>query len=375
MKKYQIFIIAIMIGSIISCNLPSKQNSLSEEEITEFITSHFAEKVGLDAAVEPFLEDLSDDLRVMNAMWGQANDYDHDAVKGKWFYEDSVTSEVYDINIEGNCATVMGSASDYIAGIRSAKSRWMGLVIKENKKLVWKRFMWAPERVRAMDFVWPSVDSASARSAYGDMRSAMLNFRNSDGLRMSDSLVDLYPNWASAHLGQLHYYILDGDRENLERSLEVANSKLDGASQAEQTLISAYSPELTRSERTVTLAKALSFAGDDPHIRFWYTWGLEDTNEKIAVLERGLKRQPSSSVLNNMMAYVLMDRDEEGDLDKAEQHLKVYMTVHDEPNAFDSMGDLLVKKGDIEGARKMYLTAAKMHPDFAEKSTKKAEAL
>ena len=76
-----------------------------------------------------------------------------------------------------------------------------------------------------------------------------------------------------------------------------------------------------------------------------------------------------------MMAYVLMDRNEEGDLDQAEQHLKLYMVAHDEPNAYDSMGDLLVKKGNTEGARKMYVEAANMHPDFAEVSTEKAEAL
>jgi tetratricopeptide (TPR) repeat protein len=372
MKVSKLLLSSMAISVLVACQ---PGGSLNEKEIQDFVTTHFAEKVGLDAAVEPFLEDLSDDLRVMNGMWGETSDYDHDAVKGEWFYEDSVTSEVYDINIEGGSATVMGSTSDYIAGIRSAKSRWMGLVVKENGKLVWKRFMWAPERVRAMDLVWPSVDSASARSAYGDMRYAMVNLRNSDGLRISDSLVSLYPDWASAHLGQLHYYILAGDRENLEKSLNAANSKFDGASKAEQTVISAYNPELTRSERTAMLAKALSFAGDDFHVRFWYTWGLEDTDDKIAVLERGLKRQPNSSVLNNMMAYVLMDRNEEGDLDQAEQHLKVYMTVHNEANSYDSMGDLLVKKGDKDGAKEMYLKAAEMHPDFAETSKEKAESL
>jgi tetratricopeptide (TPR) repeat protein len=372
MKTSKLLLSSMAISALVACQ---PGGTLNEEEIQDFITTHFAEKVGLDAAMEPFLEDLSDDLRVMNAMWGEVSDYDHDAVKGEWFYEDSVTSEVYDINIEGNAATVMGSTSDYIAGIRSAKSRWMGLVIKENGKLVWKRFMWAPENIRAMDFVWPSVDTASARDAYGDMRYAMLNLRNSDGLKISDSLVDLYPDWASAHLGQLHYYILAGDRKNLESSLEAASSKLEGASEAEKTLIAAYNPDLNRSERLAVLAKALGFAGDDPHIRFWYVWLLEDADEKLAVLERGLRRQPSSSVLNNMMAYVLMNRNEEGDLDQAEQHLKLYMTVHNEANSYDSMGDLLVKKGDNEGAKEMYLKAAEMHPDFAEVSTEKAEAL
>tara|TARA_B100000497_G_scaffold127498_1_gene169522 strand:+ start:120 stop:1241 length:1122 start_codon:yes stop_codon:yes gene_type:complete len=373
MKKIKMFLSAISVLAIYACQPAG--SSLNEEEIRDFVTTHFAEKVGLDAAVDPFLEDLSDDTKVMNAMWGTVRDYDKSTVKGEWFYEDSVSSEIYDINIEGSSATVIGSTSDYIAGLRSSKSRWMGLIVKENGKLVWKRYIWGSEAVRAMDMVWPSVEGEGALDSYNSMRYAMLNLRNSDGLRFSDSLVEVYPEWASAHLGQLHYYILEGDRKNLESSLQAANSKLKDASEAEKTLIAAYNPNLNRAERRAILAKALGFAGDDPHIRFWYTWLLEDPDEKIAVLTNGLKRQPSSSVLNNMMAYVLMDRNEEGDLDQAEQHLKLYMTAHDEPNAYDSMGDLLVKKGNIDGAREMYLKAASMHPDFAEVSTEKAEAL
>jgi predicted negative regulator of RcsB-dependent stress response len=52
------------------------------------------------------------------------------------------------------------------------------------------------------------------------------------------------------------------------------------------------------------------------------------------------------------------------------------MRIHpDEPNAYDSMGDLLVEMGDTEGAKEMYNKAAEMHPDFAEVSAAKAAKL
>ena len=52
------------------------------------------------------------------------------------------------------------------------------------------------------------------------------------------------------------------------------------------------------------------------------------------------------------------------------------MRVHpDEPNAYDSMGDLLVEMGDTEGAKEMYNKAAEMHPDFAEVSAANAAKL
>ena len=54
----------------------------------------------------------------------------------------------------------------------------------------------------------------------------------------------------------------------------------------------------------------------------------------------------------------------------------IFLSIHpDEPNAYDSMGDLLVKMGDTEGAKEMYNKAAEMHPDFAEVSAAKAAKL
>ncbi len=125
--------------------------------------------------------------------------------------------------------------------------------------------------------------------AYNDrMRYAMVNLRNSDGMAISDSLVEVYPDWASAHLGQLHYYILANDEANLRATLAEAQSKLEGASLAEKTLISAYNPDLTRAERRETVSgqsrcftfETLPFAGDDPMLKFWYTWTLDGNDEK-----------------------------------------------------------------------------------------------
>lgn len=348
-------------------------DTLTESEVSDFVTSHFNEKVGYDDAVDSFIEDIGEDLTVLNTLWGQSRLFPVENVEGDWFYEDSVTVEIFDIYINGGTAVVLGSDKYWIDGEATGTSRFCGTVIRENGKLVWKRYAFASENQRAADFVWPSVDGEGALDSYNAMRNAMVNLRNSDGLKMSDSLVEAYPDWASAHLGQLHYYILAGDEDNLRSKLAEAQTKLDGATAAEKTLISAYNPDLTREERRNTLAKALGFAGDDPMIRFWYTWTLDDVNDKIAVLEAGLTRFPESSVLNNMMAYVQMDA---GDLDKAEHHLNVYLRVHpDEANAYDSMGDLLVEKGDIEGAKNMYLKASEMHPDFAEVSKQKADEL
>ncbi|HAG34344.1 MAG: hypothetical protein ABS25_00475 [Cryomorphaceae bacterium BACL18 MAG-120507-bin74] len=347
--------------------------TLSESEVKDFVTTHFEEKVGYSDAVTPFLEDIGTDLTVLNTLWGESSVFPVEDVAADWFYEDSVSVEIFDLYIHGGTAVVMGSDTYWIDGEATSKSRFCGTVIKENGKLVWKRYAFASENERARDFVWPSVEGDGALDSYNTMRTAMVNLRNSDGLRISDSLVEAYPDWATAHLGQLHYYILAGDETNLRAKLAEAQSKESGCTPAEKTLISAYNPDLTREERRGILAKALGFAGDDPMIRFWYTWTLDDLEEKMAVLEAGLLRFPESSVLNNMIAYVHMDA---GELDEAAHHLNVYMRIHpEEPNAYDSMGDLLAKQGDVEGAKKMYLKASSMHPDFAEVSKRKSDEL
>ena len=66
----------------------------------------------------------------------------------------------------------------------------------------------------------------------------------------------------------------------------------------------------------------------------------------------GLKRFPESSGLNNMMAYMLQADDK---IDDAVNYLNMYMTVHPkEPNAYDSMGDMMLAKGDTTKAIEMF---------------------
>ena len=60
---------------------------------------------------------------------------------------------------------------------------------------------------------------------------------------------------------------------------------------------------------------------------------LEDIDERIENAKIGLKRFPESSLLNNMMGYLMMEK---GDLESARNHINIYMTAHpDEPNAYD----------------------------------------
>ena len=74
---------------------------------------------------------------------------------------------------------------------------------------------------------------------------------------------------------------------------------------------------------------------------------------------------------------------EKGDYKAAKQYLNVYITIHpEEPNAYDSMGDILLASGDRIQAKEMFLKAYELSrnlktgpEDFFERSKKKAEAI
>ena len=194
----------------------------------------------------------------------------------------------------------------------------------------------------------------------------MANFRNNDALAYSDSLVELDPNLAVAHVGRLHYYVFNGKRDelvsllngNADEILSLMNEikpKLEGASLAEKYYLETYAPVSNRAERLDKYEKALLYAANDPLLRAWYSYTLEDLDERIENAKIGLKRFPESSLLNNMMGYFMKDK---GDLEAAKNHLQIYITAHpDEPNGYDSMGDILLASGDSLQAKEMYLKA------------------
>ena len=57
---------------------------------------------------------------------------------------------------------------------------------------------------------------------------------------------------------------------------------------------------------------------------------------------------------------------DKGDLDAAKNHIQIYMTAHpDEPNAYDSMGDILLASGDTSQAKDMFLKAYELSRDLS----------
>ena len=372
----------LIVGTIFSsCN-----TDLDKDKVEDFIVTHYAEKIGGEDAIDKLKEDAADSIMMYNLSNGWigrpewVNDYSK--IKAEWFYEDSIIAEVENIEVFGNVASVYGNVSAYISGIKVQRGGFHSIVGKQMGKLVFKRHSWMNWNMNrsSNSFVWPSTEVKGAQSMYNSMRYAMANLRNNDALAYSDSLVKLDPNLAVAHLGEMHYLYLNGKKEELTSLMNEIKPKLDGASLAETYTIATMMPSSSKQERLKKYETALLYAANDPLLRAWYAYYLEDPKTKVENIKIGLKRFPESSILNNMMAYCMMDQDK---FEEAKNYLNVYLTVHpDEPNAYDSMGDLLLQMGDTVNAKEMFFkayeisrTLASGPEDFFNTSNYKAEAL
>ena len=378
MKKIIYFLFTAFLFS--ACN-----SGLDKSKVEEFVINHFTSgNESPENGVMAMSNNIGDSVMLYNLSngWIGRPEWvnDNSKIKSEWFYEDSANVEVSDIEVFGNVASVYGNVSWFMSGEKTSRAGFHAVVGKQMGKLVFKRHAWMNWNMNsaANSFVWPSTKVEGALSMYNSMRYAMANLRNNDALAYSDSLVQLDPNLAVAHMGKLHYLFLNGKADEIITLMNEIKPKLDGASMAEKHYLETYSPQLSRAERIAKYEKALLYAANDPLLRGWYAYFLEDIDERIENAKIGLKRFPESSLLNNMMGYLMMEK---GDLESARNHINIYMTAHpDEPNAYDSMGDILLASGDTLQAKEMFLKAYDLSrnlttgpEDFFKRSKEKAE--
>ena len=166
-------------------------------------------------------ENISDSIILFNLSngWVGRPDWVNDVskIKSEWFYEDSIKTEITDIEIIGNIASVYGNASWFVSGVKTSRVGFHSVIAKENGKLVFIRHSWMNWDIKrsANSFVWSSTKVEGALDLYNEMRFAMANLRNNDALAYSDSLVKIDPNLAVAHVGKMHYLHVKGRSSEL----------------------------------------------------------------------------------------------------------------------------------------------------------------
>ncbi len=368
-NKY-VLISSLMVLSLISCK---ENNKLNEDNIKDFVSKFFESQAGENMSIDNYNNSAGKDLMSwVNPSWRSSpKEFDVSNAKEDWFYEDSINYEIHDIYVINENANVMGTAKWYSAGIETFYQNFSAIVGMENGKLVWKRYMGVWNHSLAKDFLWPSSKIEGSLNAYNKMRSYMMNLENDKALSLSDSLVKVDSTWASAHLGQLHYYSMNNDLNKKTEAFNLAMSKLETASIGESLFIKSYNPDTTVDTRAL-LRLAFLHAPNDPMIRTWYAWGEKDVDVAIDILNKGLNRLPDNTGLNNMIGYKLMNK---GDMEQAKKHFALNVASNPKvANVHDSYGDYLLKAGNKKEAKKSFLKAYEIDNNFI-RSKEKADKI
>ena len=368
-NKY-VLIPSLMVLSLISCK---ENNKLNEDNIKDFVSKFFESQAGENMSIDNYNNSAGKDLMSwVNPSWRSSpKEFDVSNAKEDWFYEDSINYEIHDIYVINENANVMGTAKWYSAGIETFYQNFSAIVGMENGKLVWKRYMGVWNHSLAKDFLWPSSKIEGSLDAYNKMRSHMMNLENEKALSLSDSLVKVDSTWATAHLGQLHYYSMNNDLDKKTEAYNLAMSKLETASIGESLFIKSYNPDTTVDTRAL-LRLAFLHAPNDPMIRTWYAWGEKDVDVAIDILNMGLNRLPDNTGLNNMIGYKLMNK---GDMEQAKKHFALNVASNSKvANVHDSYGDYLLKAGNKKEAKKSFLKAYEIDNNFI-RSKEKADKI
>ena len=353
---------------LISCGAPQ----LTESEVSDFAKSHIENQIGLQDAVPGYIAGIAEDALVWNnPFWrNKPRTLDLSNIDGRVFYEDSIKVNLHDVYIMGQHANVMGTIEWFVMGENTFYRNFSGVVTKNNGQMQWERFVGVDNSAGSAGFVWPTTEIEGGNRAFRDMRMAMMNLDNERALALSDSLVSVDPKWATAHLGQMHYYWFKRDKDNFMTAKEAAMSKIDNASRAEAHLIKSY--DLDRDTRLSELRNAMMFAPVDPMVRVWYAFNEQDKELAKDVVQVAWNRLPQNGAVNNMMGYIYMDLE---DMDKAQLHFELFMRANpDVTNAYDSYGDFYAELGDNKKAKEMYMMAYAKDSTWTA-SKEKAEAL
>ncbi len=207
--------------------------------------------------------------------------------------------------------------------------------------------------------------TTSSEEALADFRAGLEHF---DNLRVGESreyfehAIEKDPKFALAHI----FIVSDGPANAItQRHLRAAEQLAQHVSKAEQIMIKIAQAEFNNEGETAyqLLQKLAGMYPNDERTQYrlgLYQNGDGDVKAAIKTMKRAISINRDFAPPYNQLAYCYKAR---GDFDKAEQALLKYSKLlPQEANPYDSMGDLLVDKGELEKAIKYFIKAYKINP-------------
>ncbi|NBB87380.1 MAG: SgcJ/EcaC family oxidoreductase [Bacteroidetes bacterium] len=179
------------------------------------------------------------------------------------------------------------------------------------------------------------------------------------------ALAHLYRAWASA------------TEEQQTHHLQQAQDHLADVSEGERLMVEAFQAsvdgELDRARRLLnTVADQYP---QDPHVLYIMVRGKMEQEryaDAQATAERALEVDPSFAPAQNQLGYIALQA---GDHARAERAFQEYIRLApDQPNPYDSLGELYVEMGRYDEAIAQLDKALALNPTFPPSITRRAQA-
>ena len=358
--------------AVLATSCATQDATLSESEVEAFVIEHITSQVGFENAIEPYKSGLSSESVYFHPNMDEPANANLDNVSPEWFYEDSITVDVLELNVNGSVASAMGIV--HFHNFSFSNDRYFhGTVVKHGDGFRWHRWFHVDGGMLAKNGfeVTSEVEGAEDlcysmlyHTAQGDVDKASA---------ISDSLLEMDPSMAMAGYGNMWkaWFMGDGDEWNRLAAQGVAQA--DDEDPAIAYLLKSLSTEF--GDRLQNAQMAHSLAPDSPITQINLAWVLmsaDAMDEAKIVLDQATKRWSALGGTFNLLGYWYMDKN---DMEKALDCFNMYVRLApDVANAYDSRGDYYVKMGDTAAAKENFLKAIELS-SIVKSSQEKLEKL
>lgn len=213
-----------------------------------------------------------------------------------------------------------------------------------------------------------STTSKEALKLYIDGQEMLDQFYMADALPLFERAVQLDTTFASAYSGLAHAYMSVGQYDQARQILHKAMQHSANLPDRERVPIEAsYAMMTGEYYKAIELYNhLLELYPEDYNIHYqigqYYFSIAHDYHKAIEKFETVIELYPKHKMAHNQLAYAYAYV---GELDHALFVLDKYAELApDEPNPFDSYGELLKSEGRLDEAIDMFRKALKINPDF-----------
>jgi tetratricopeptide (TPR) repeat protein len=212
-----------------------------------------------------------------------------------------------------------------------------------------------------------TTDSEQARRLFLEARDAFEGIREAEARLLSSKAIRIDPDFALAYL---YLGRTTEDPNERARVLQKALDLSNNVSTGELLLIEAQEALLRQNDRELWAKRTHQLVRKYPrdkralqemgNIYYFY---YNDMDKALSYYLKGLEVDQDFAPIHNMMGYTYRAKEQ---FEQAEEAFRTYIKLNpDEPNPYDSMGELLTKMGRFQDAIPYYQKAIKRNLTFS----------